>query len=79
MAIVFYQDNVSGTVTLHNDASKRYIEKNLGEDISNKRFRSNLIIDGLNEWEEFNFLGKKIRIGECEFYAKKNHSSLCCD
>ena len=68
----FYQDNVSGYVTLHNNASKRDIEKKLGEDISNKRFRSNLIIDGLYEWEEFNFIGNKIRIGECEFYAKKN-------
>ena len=67
----FYQDNVSGYVTLHNNASKRDIEKNLGENISNKRFRSNLIIDGLKEWEEFNFIGKKYVLENVNFMLKK--------
>jgi len=66
----FYQDNQSGTITLHSTESIRSIETNLGIKISSDRFRSNLIVDGLDPWEEFSLIGKKISIGDSEFQIK---------
>ena len=40
-------------------------EKKLGKKIAPSRFRGNLLIDNGNPWEEFNWIGKKISVGEC--------------
>ena len=38
-------------------------EKKLGKNIAPSRFRGNLLIDNGNAWEEFNWIGKKISVG----------------
>ncbi|MDC3088573.1 MOSC domain-containing protein [Alphaproteobacteria bacterium] len=38
-------------------------EKKLGKKIAPSRFRGNLLIDNGNPWEEFNWIGKKISVG----------------
>ena len=38
-------------------------EKKLGKKISPSRFRGNLLIENGNPWEEFNWIGKKIFVG----------------
>ncbi|MDC3140108.1 MOSC domain-containing protein [Alphaproteobacteria bacterium] len=38
-------------------------EKKLGKKIAPSRFRGNLLIDNGNAWEEFNWIGKRISVG----------------
>ena len=40
------------------------LQEKLGKQIAPSRFRANILIDGLNAWEEFNWIGKNITIGE---------------
>ena len=40
-------------------------EKKIGKQISSSRFRGNILIDGGKPWEEFDWIGKKINVGEC--------------
>ncbi|MGH1577767.1 MOSC domain-containing protein [Planktotalea sp.] len=51
------------SVTLCNVASHKAVERQLGMDISPDRWRGNIWIDGFSEWEEFDWMGKDIRIG----------------
>lgn len=52
------------SVTLCNPASHKAVEQRMGQDLSIHRWRGNIWIDGLEPWEEFNWMGKDIRIGE---------------
>jgi|TARA_Y100001949_G_scaffold173808_1_gene180061 uncharacterized protein YcbX len=67
----FFQDSELGQITMHGLSSVRAIESRCDREVSSRRFRSNLIIDGLSEWEEFGLVGEKINIGECQFLVKK--------
>ena len=40
------------------------LQNKLGKQISPSRFRANLLVDGVNAWEEFNWIGKKIYVGD---------------
>ncbi len=51
------------SVTLCNTASHRAVERAMGMDISPVRWRGNIWLDGFPEWEEFNWMGRDIRIG----------------
>lgn len=57
-------DSAFPSVTLCNMASHRAVEKQLGMDISPLRWRGNLWMDGFPAWEEFEWIGKDIRIGD---------------
>ena len=39
-------------------------EKKIGKKIAVSRFRANLLIDDIDPWKEFDWVGKKIKIGE---------------
>lgn len=52
------------SVTLCNTASHRAVERALDMDISPLRWRGNIWLDGFPEWEEFNWIGRDIRIGD---------------
>lgn len=63
-----YQDNEAGQITLHGRASLAAVGAAVGDnDLSELRFRSNIVIDGLEAWEEQNWVGRKIRIGQVSF------------
>ena len=51
------------SVTLCNLASHREVEQRLGHPLSIDRWRGNIWLDGFAEWEEFDWIGKDIRIG----------------
>jgi hypothetical protein len=51
-----YHDEEPGRVTLHGRGSLSALETALGNDVSELRFRSNVAIDGLNAWEEQNWV-----------------------
>jgi len=63
-----YQDNAAGQITMHGRASLVAVaaavsDPNLGE----RRFRSNIAVEGLDAWEEQSWVGRKVRIGRVNF------------
>jgi uncharacterized protein len=63
-----YQDNEAGQITLHSRESLAAVAAAVGDaDLSERRFRSNIAIEGLEAWEEQSWVGRKIRIGEVIF------------
>ena len=53
-------------ISIINAASVSAIGDALGKDLDPLRFRGNLVISGMPAWEEFELMGKRIRIGEAE-------------
>lgn len=51
------------SVTLCNAASHRAVEQRVGRALSIHRWRGNIWIDGLGPWEEFEWIGRDIRVG----------------
>ena len=66
-----FTDSKSGFVSLINLASVRDLGRVLGTDIDPLRFRGNILIDGLEPWQEFDFIGKTLKIGEAELEVTK--------
>lgn len=52
------------SVTLCNIASHRAVERKLGHTLSPHRWRGNIWLEGFPEWEEFEWIGRDIKIGE---------------
>ncbi|WP_170332183.1 MOSC domain-containing protein [Ruegeria arenilitoris] len=52
------------SISLCNMASHRAVEQKLGQNLSINRWRGNIWFDGLPLWEEFDWRGRDIRIGE---------------
>ncbi len=51
------------SVTLCSLASHRAVEKELGQDLSLHRWRGNIWLDGLEPWQEFDWIGRELRLG----------------
>ena len=65
-----YQDDEAGYVTLHGRQSLAAVAAAAGApDLSEHRFRSNIAVDGLDAWEEQNWVGRSVCIGEVNFEA----------
>ena len=60
-------DNAEPYLSLLGLSSLRALSGKAGRDLSPLRFRGNLWVDGLGPWEEFEWVGKSIRIGAAEF------------
>lgn len=52
------------SVSLLNAASNRALGQKLGRTLDQRRWRGNLWVDGLAPWEEFDLIGKTLRIGD---------------
>lgn len=52
------------SISICNHASNRAVGQKLGHDLSPLRWRGNLWLDGLALWEEFDLIGKRLKIGE---------------
>lgn len=59
-------DSAYPSVTLGNLASHRTVEGRLGRRLAPERWRANLWLDDLPPWEEFDWIGRGLRIGEAE-------------
>jgi uncharacterized protein YcbX len=67
-----YQDNEAGQVSLHSRESLAEVAAATGHaGLSEHRFRSNIVVDGVAAWEEQSWIGKKIRIGSVAFDVVK--------
>jgi uncharacterized protein len=63
-----YQDNEGGQATLHGRASLASVAVATGDPrLDELRFRSNIAVEGLEPWEELEWLGRRVRIGDVEF------------
>ena len=54
------------SVSINNLSSHQAVERELGHSLDSRRWRGNLWLEGLEAWEEFNWVGEKIIIGACE-------------
>ena len=67
-----FHDTSAGLTTLHSRESLSDLAKAAGMSaISELRFRSNIAIEDCAPWQEFTWIGRKIRIGEVNFKVRK--------
>lgn len=67
-----FQDRTAGYVSLHGRASLLQLAEALHDpDLDERRFRSNIAVDGLPAWEEFAWSGRRVRVGEVVFHVTK--------
>ncbi len=59
-----FTDSDFASVTLCNLASHWAVEQQIGRDLSIHRWRGNLWLDGLEPWEEFDWMDREVQIGE---------------
>ena len=66
-------DKPDNVISLINLATVRSLELQWGYDIDPLRFRANLYIDGARPWEEFDWIGSDIRIGDAVFRVDRRN------
>ena len=54
------------SVSINNISTHKAVESKLGHQLDSRRWRGNLWLEGGKPWEEFNWVGKTIVIGDCE-------------
>ncbi|MFK7836001.1 MAG: MOSC domain-containing protein [Sulfitobacter sp.] len=52
------------TLSLMNTASHRAVQEALGKPLETERWRGNIWFDGDTAWEEFDWIGQEVRLGE---------------
>jgi GntR family transcriptional regulator/MocR family aminotransferase len=68
-----FMDKPDNVISLINLATVRSLEEQWGIKINPLRFRANLYIDGALPWEEFEWVGSDIRIGEVLFRVDRRN------
>lgn len=58
-----FQDRARGYVSLHGVGSTRALGDAVGAPVDDRRFRSNIVVDGIGPWEELDWTGE-VRVGE---------------
>lgn len=64
-----FQDRPRGFVTVHSQASVDAVSAVLGQELDHRRFRSNVVIEGADAWDELAWTGE-VRIGDVCFTAE---------
>ncbi len=59
------------SISLCNMASHRAVEQKLGRELSPKRWRGNIWFEGLPLWEEFDWLGRDVQVGQAVFHIRE--------
>jgi MOSC domain-containing protein len=63
-----YQDNEAGQITLHSLESLAAVAAAVDDTaLDGRRFRSNIVIEGVKAWDEQDWFGRRIRIGRITF------------
>ena len=60
------------SVSLLNLKSIEDFQKKISQKIESQRFRGNIIVEGIQAWEERNWIGKIIKINDISFRVEKN-------
>jgi len=66
-----FHDTASGGVTLHSQESLDDLKKRTGFNLVHTRFRTNIIIEDSDPWNELNWIGKQININQNNFVVEK--------
>lgn len=66
-----FTDSDFPSVTLCNHASHRAVEQRMGRPLSIHRWRGNIWLDADAPWEEFDWMGKHVRIGDCVLHVRE--------
>jgi len=61
-----FQDRPRGYVSLHGTASAREVARELDAEVDDRRFRSNIVVEGLAAWDELAWTAP-VRIGDVLF------------
>lgn len=64
-----FQDRPRGYVSVHGRASVAALSASLGAPADDRRFRSNVVVDGIEAWAELGWTGA-VRIGDVAFSAE---------
>ena len=67
-----HSKNIFNSMSLINLNSIKDFEKKINQNIEPQRFRANFYIDGIEPWEECNWIGKIIKINKVSFKVEKN-------
>ena len=67
-----HSNNVFNSMSLINLNSIKDFENKINEKIEIQRFRANFYVDGIEAWEERNWIGKIIKINNVSFKVEKN-------
>ena len=76
--IPFFDTSISNktilnhSISLINNKSVEDFKNKTNLEIETQRFRGNMFIDGIEAWEERNWIGKIIRINNIQFKVEKN-------
>src|SRR5699024_10495507 len=62
-----FTDRPRGFVTAHSRASLAELEQAVGAELDERRFRSNIALDGLDAWVEDDLVGHQVRLGSVLF------------
>jgi uncharacterized protein YcbX len=66
-----HHDRKAGWVTLHSRASLAALAEAIGDpNLGERRFRSNVVVDGIVPFEELSWIGRRVRIGDAEFVGE---------
>ena len=74
----FYDTSISKktvlnhSISLINNKSIEDFKNKINQEIEIQRFRGNIYIDGVDAWEEQNWIGKIIKINDISFKVEKN-------
>ncbi len=59
-----YSDRQSGHISIISQATVDEISRYMGAEVDIRRFRPNIVIDGVAPWSEFDWVGKELYLGE---------------
>ncbi len=66
-----FTDTDYPSVSINCFSSLRALGQKLGRELDPRRFRGNLWIEGTAPWEEFDWIGRRLRIGEAELEVEE--------
>jgi len=70
-----FQDRPRGFISLHGRGSLLALSEAVSVDLDERRFRSNIAVDGLAPWDEIGWAGR-VRVGDVEFEV--SHQIVRC-
>jgi len=76
--IPFFDTSISNktilnhSISLINTKSVEDFQNRTNQEIETQRFRGNIFVDGVDAWEERNWIGKIIKINDISFKVEKN-------
>jgi len=65
-----FHDTAAGGVTVYGAESLKALESQIGAPVDGRRFRTNVVVDGTEAWEELGWTGR-LSIGEGEYRVVK--------